>query len=100
VVQDYLYELEKKIAKQQTRVDELRRNKGLNEDKIKKSQDQARKLNIAAEAKENHDIGEREVKMRAIQRDQNYKYDKAVKALDKFNDASAQTENNVHQKLV
>ena len=40
MVQDYLYELEKKIAKQQTRVDELRRNKGLNEDKIKKSQDQ------------------------------------------------------------
>ena len=66
MVQDYLYELEKKIAKQQTRVEELRRQKGLNEDKIKKSQDQARKLNIAAEAKENHDIGEREVKMRAI----------------------------------
>jgi len=39
MVQDYLYELEKKIAKQQTRVEELRRQKGLNEDKIKKSQE-------------------------------------------------------------
>lgn len=53
-------------------------------------------MNKAAEAKENHDMGEREVKMRAIQKEQNYKYDKAVKTLDKFNATTAQTENKIH----
>ena len=62
--QDYLFELEKKVAKQQTRIDELRRQKGTMSDKIKRNNDQTGKLNAVLDAKMNSDLGAREQVLR------------------------------------
>ena len=59
LTQDYLDDLGKKIAKQQKKVDELKRLKVTTEEQIERSVEQCRKLSIAAEAADKFDFGDR-----------------------------------------